>query len=105
MATQAPEERLAPRVRVTDEIYEIEGEIRSAYINHDLAPTRRQDRKWSMKDIAVLWISMSACVPTYMLASGLIAEGMSWWQAVLTICLGNTIVLAPMILNAHAGTK
>ena len=48
---------------------------------------------------------MSACIPTYMLASSLIAEGMNWWQAVLTIFLGNTIVLIPMILNAHAGTK
>ena len=48
---------------------------------------------------------MSACIPTYMLASSLIAEGMNWWQAVLTIFLGNTIVLVPMVLNAHAGTK
>ena len=56
-----------------------------------------------MKDIAALWISMSACIPTYMLASSLIAEGMNWWQAVLTIFLGNMIVLIPMILNAHAG--
>ena len=58
-----------------------------------------------MKDIAALWVSMSACIPTYMLASSLIAEGMNWWQAVLTIFLGNTIVLVPMVLNAHAGTK
>ncbi len=58
-----------------------------------------------MKDIAVLWISMSACIPTYMLAAGLIGEGMNWWQAVLTIFLGNVIVLLPMVLNAHAGTK
>jgi len=55
--------------------------------------------------MAALWISMSACIPTYMLASSLIAEGMNWWQAVLTIFLGNTVVLVPMILNAHAGTK
>src|SRR4051795_901718 len=40
-----------------------------------------------------------------MLASSLIAEGMSWWQAVLTVLLGNTIVLVPMVLNAHAGTQ
>jgi NCS1 family nucleobase:cation symporter-1 len=55
--------------------------------------------------MAVLWISMSACIPTYMLASGLISEGMNWWQAVLTIFLGNCIVLVPMIANAHAGTR
>lgn len=77
----------------------------SAFSNEDLAPTPMAERTWATKDIAALWISMSACVPTYMLASSLIAEGMSWWQAVITIFLGNLIVLVPMILNAHAGTK
>src|SRR5258706_11192831 len=57
-----------------------------------------------MWSFAALWISMSACIPTYMLASGLIGGGMNWWQAILTIFLGNLIVLVPMILNAHAGT-
>src|SRR5271170_4328568 len=73
--------------------------------NADLAPTTLAQRRWGVKDIAALWISMSACIPTYMIASSLIAEGMNWWQAVLTIFLGNIIVLVPMILNAHAGTK
>ncbi len=77
----------------------------STYINADMAPVPLKDRKWGTRDIAALWVSMSACIPTYMLASSLIAEGMNWWQAVLTISLGNTIVLVPMILNAHAGTK
>ena len=54
---------------------------------------------------AALWISMSACIPTYMLASSLIGGGMNWWQAILTIFLGNLIVLIPMVLNAHAGTR
>ena len=48
---------------------------------------------------------MSVCIPTYMLASGLISGGMNWWQALMTISLGNLIVLVPMVLNAHAGTK
>jgi NCS1 family nucleobase:cation symporter-1 len=77
----------------------------SPYWNHDIAATSKAERTWKMKDIAVLWISMCACVPTYMLASSLIAEGMNWWQAVVTIFLGNCIVLVPMVLNAHAGTK
>jgi nucleobase:cation symporter-1, NCS1 family len=103
MTTEASE--AAPHVRETRGIHEVVGEIRSPYINHDLKPASLADRKWATKDIAALWISMSACVPTYMLASSLIAEGMSWWQAVLTIFLGNCVVLAPMVLNAHAGTK
>lgn len=48
---------------------------------------------------------MSLCIPTYMLASSLIEGGMNWWQSILTIFLGNVVVLIPMILNGHAGAK
>jgi NCS1 family nucleobase:cation symporter-1 len=77
----------------------------SEYSSPDLAPVPPERRTWRARDLAVLWISMSACVPTYMLASSLIDRGMNWWQAVLTIFLGNCIVLVPMALNAHAGTR
>ena len=73
--------------------------------NADLAPVPLRLRTWRMGSIAALWISMSACIPTYMLASSLIGGGMNWWQAILTIFLGNVIVLIPMVLNAHAGTR
>jgi NCS1 family nucleobase:cation symporter-1 len=89
-----------------DEIHDHSEPItKSPYWNKDIAPVGRGQRTWATKDLAVLWISMSACVPTYMLASSLIDGGMNWYQAVLTIFLGNLIVLLPMILNAHAGTK
>src|SRR5438105_15819824 len=77
----------------------------SEYYSRDMAPVPAARRRWGARDLAVLWISMSACVPTYMLASSLIELGMNWWQAVLTIFLGNCIVLIPMSLNAHAGTR
>ena len=73
--------------------------------SHDMAPVSSHNRRWGFLSFAALWISMSACIPTYMLASSLIGGGMNWWQAVVTIFLGNMIVLVPMILNAHAGTK
>jgi len=77
----------------------------SSLINEDLAPVAASNRKWGTWNYAALWISMSLCIPTYMLASSLIDGGMNWWQAVLTIFLGNCIVLIPMILNGHAGAK
>src|SRR5690242_3107433 len=77
---------------------------RSKLFNEDLAPVPVSKRRWRLGSFAALWISMSACIPTYMLASSLIGEGMNWWQAILTIFLGNLIVLIPMVLNAHAGT-
>lgn len=89
-----------------DGIVELDADlVGSPYYSYDLAPTTRAQRRWGARDLAVLWISMSACIPTYMLASSLINGGMNWWQAVATIFLGNCIVLLPMVLNAHAGTK
>ena len=77
----------------------------SPLFNPDLAPVPPRRRTWTTYNYAALWISMAHCIPTYMLAGGLIAEGMSWWQALLTIGLGNVIVLGPILLNAHPGTK
>src|SRR6201987_1379081 len=73
--------------------------------NKDLAPIPLARRTWRTYNYAALWVGMSVCIPTYMLASGLIAGGMSWLQAIITILLGNLIVLIPMLLNAHAGTR
>jgi len=78
---------------------------KTALYSEDLAPIPPAGRTWTTWNYAALWISMSLCIPTYMLASSLIGGGMSWWQAILTIFLGNTIVLAPMILNGRAGAK
>lgn len=76
-----------------------------ALYNQDLAPVPQERRSWGLYNYAALWVAMSVCIPTYMLASGLIAGGMSWWQAIGTILIGNLIVLVPMLLNAHAGAK
>src|SRR3954466_4933071 len=73
--------------------------------SEDLAPVPRAKRNWTTWNYAALWISMSLCIPTYMLASSLIAGGMNWWQAMITIFLGNAIVLIPMVLNGSAGAR
>jgi NCS1 family nucleobase:cation symporter-1 len=73
--------------------------------NPDLAPSTPQQRTWTIWHLAALWIGMSVCIPTYTLAANMIDKGMSWWQAVLTVMLGNVIVLVPMVLNGHGGTK
>ncbi|MEP2653976.1 MAG: NCS1 family nucleobase:cation symporter-1 [Paraglaciecola sp.] len=73
--------------------------------NQDLAPTTSASRTWNWLHFASLWVAMVVCVPAYMLASGLVSEGMNWWQAVITVMLGNVIVLVPMVLVGHAGAK
>lgn len=88
------------------EIVELHEDVSSSpYWNHDMAPVPASGRKWGARDFLVLWVSMSACITTYNLASLDISKGMNWWQAVATILVGNVIVLIPMVLNAHAGTR
>ena len=79
--------------------------VSSSLWNEDLAAIPSEDRTWGVYNYVSLWVAMSVCIPTYMLASGLIAAGMTWKQALFTILLGNLIVLIPMVLNAHAGAK
>ena len=97
----------AQRMNPTSADSQLEQIRTSPLYSPDLAPVPAAGRKWGMWNFAALWISMAACIPTYMLASGLVDEkiGMNWWQAILTIFLGNLIVLIPMVLNAHAGTQ
>jgi NCS1 family nucleobase:cation symporter-1 len=78
---------------------------KSPIYNNDLAPVAISSRNWTTYNYIALWFAMSACIPTYMMSSGLIAEGMNAMQAVFTILLGNTIVLVPILLNSHPGTK
>jgi NCS1 family nucleobase:cation symporter-1 len=77
----------------------------SSLYNPDLAPVAPERRTWSTYNYAALWISMSVNILTYMLAASLIQGGMNWKQAVLTVFIGNTIVLAPMLLNSHPGAR
>ena len=108
--------RVLPNVAASDRIADVNDSRRiatglnedvssSPLWNPDLAPTPLARRTWSTYHIAALWIGMSVVITTYTLASGLMQQGMTWSQALLTILLGNVIVLIPMILNAHAGTK
>ncbi len=89
-----------------NQIVELTEDVSSSPLySEDFAPVPAANRTWDKWHIASLWVGMAVCIPTYMLASSLIDQGMNWWQALLTILLGNAIVLVPMILNAHVGTK
>ena len=101
MAETEQVERADGRVEITEGVVLDD----PALFNEDLAPTSIAKRTWTTYTYAALWISMAHCIPTYMLASGLISAGMNWKQALVTILIGNTIVLAPILANSHPGTK
>ncbi|MFB3127481.1 MAG: NCS1 family nucleobase:cation symporter-1 [Candidatus Acidiferrales bacterium] len=82
-----------------------ESGARSWLWNKDLAAVPHEKRTWGTYNYTALWVAMSVNIPTYMLASGMIAGGMNWKQAIFTVFLGNLLVLIPMLLNAHAGAR
>ncbi len=87
-------------------LVELEGPLPdSRYVGPDLAPTGVARRTWNTWHLAALWVGMSVCIPTYMLAAALIQAGLDWRWALAAILLGNAIVLVPMVVNAHAGTR
>jgi NCS1 family nucleobase:cation symporter-1 len=73
--------------------------------NDDLRPCTRAEHNWGPERFSSLWIGMCLCIPTYSLASGMISLGMNWWEAVGAIFLGSVVVLIPILLVAHAGTR
>jgi len=77
----------------------------SRYAGHDLLPTPLADRTWNRWHFASLWVGMSVCIPTYMLAAALIQAGLSWQLSLAAILIGNAVALVPMLLNGHAGTR
>jgi len=87
-------------------LVELEGPLPPGpLVNADLAPTSLGQRTWNVWHIASLWVGMSVCIPTYMLAASMIDAGMTWWQSLVAIFLGNAIVFVPLVINAHAGTR
>lgn len=103
-------DRILKTQREVNGLYEmtdaaVENIKNSRYYNNDLAATKLKQRTWTTYNVTALWVSMCICIPTYMMAAGIMAAGLTWWQALINVALGNLIVLIPMQLNSHAGTK
>ncbi|MEJ2037605.1 MAG: cytosine permease, partial [Desulfosarcinaceae bacterium] len=93
-------------IREVNGMLELTEELpRSQFYNKDLAPVRLEKRTWGYYEYFSMWVGMSVCVPTWMLAASMIAAGFSWVTCIFTILRGNVIVLIPMILDSFAGTK
>ncbi|SCK42112.1 NCS1 family nucleobase:cation symporter-1 [Streptomyces sp. WMMB 322] len=112
--TAAPGPQDAPGPGASGELTHPDGRVElvegaipegSRFANADLHPVPMAERRWTTYNFAAVWIGMAHNIPSWLLASGLVALGMDWKQAVFTIALANVIVLLPMLLTGHAGPK
>ena len=89
-----------------EEIVElIEDVSGSSLYSEDLAPVPKNKRTWTRWSLAALWVGMAVCIPTYLLASYMMKEGMGWLESLIIIGAANLIITIPMVLNGHAGVK
>ena len=77
----------------------------SGLTNADLAPVGPKQRTWRWWHFAALWLGMVIAVPAYMLPASMLEQGMSALQAVGIVLLGNMVVLVPILLIGHAGSR
>ncbi|XP_030522148.1 purine-uracil permease NCS1 [Rhodamnia argentea] len=73
--------------------------------NDDLRPTTASERTFSGWEMASLWIGLVVGVPSYYLAGSLVDLGMAWWQGIATVVVANAILLVPLVLTGHPGTR
>ena len=91
---------------MNNEIIELTEDLsHSDLYSEDLAPVPADERTWSTWHLAALWVGMAVCIPTYLLASYMIGDGMTWLESLIIIGLANLIITIPMVLNGHAGVK
>ncbi|GJM36386.1 MAG: hypothetical protein DHS20C18_53870 [Saprospiraceae bacterium] len=89
-----------------EEIVELKEDLSASDLySEDLAPVPKGNRTWTKWHLAAIWVGMAVCIPTYLLASYMIIDGMSWLEALIIIGLANIIITIPMVLNGHAGVK
>lgn len=55
--------------------------------------------------MASLWVGLVVGVPSYYLAGSLVELGMAWWQGIATVVAANIILLVPLVLTGHPGTR
>lgn len=101
----------SPRLReflprgIAPDLPDLSAAAPSRFSSADLAPIPASARSWGLWHYAALWVGMSVCIPTYMLAAALIEAGLTWQWSLAAILLGNAIVLVPLLVNAHAGAR
>ena len=71
----------------------------------DTRPLPLAERSWSTKNYITLWTGIMVSIPVYMMASALLAAGLTWYQALFICILGHTLVLIPSILLGKFGSR
>ncbi|EGD55502.1 NCS1 family nucleobase:cation symporter-1 [Gordonia neofelifaecis] len=79
--------------------------VSPALYNTDLAPTKREGRRWSTYNIFTLWANDVHSLGNYAFAIGLFALGLGGWQILLALGLGGLFLFLLLNLSGFMGEK
>ncbi|HSF26248.1 MAG TPA: NCS1 family nucleobase:cation symporter-1 [Actinomycetes bacterium] len=74
-------------------------------INADLMPTPVSQRRWTSWNFAALWMGMIHSAFGFAVIGGMIATGMSAWQALGVVFVANMIQMGLMALTGRVGSR
>jgi len=73
--------------------------------NEDFAPTPFEKRRWGSWTFFGIWFGMAIEVESWALVSVGYSFGLNWFWSVMSVVIGNLIVLIPMIIQSHGGAR
>lgn len=73
--------------------------------NVDLAPTKREGRRWTGYSIFTLWANDVHSLGNYAFAIGLFALGLGGWQILLALGIGAVLLFALLNFSGFMGVK
>ncbi|KAL2875824.1 hypothetical protein SGCOL_008971 [Colletotrichum sp. CLE4] len=76
----------------------------SRWINDDIRPIESQRRTWGFLTFHNFWLLVNCNITTYLTGSALIPLGLTWWQALICIIIGNLIATVAVIVNSLPGS-
>ncbi|MED1467648.1 NCS1 family nucleobase:cation symporter-1 [Bacillus salipaludis] len=77
----------------------------NSLINHDLAPSSKEERTWKTANFVSMWMGALNNIPMYAVIGGLIVLGFSPLQVIGIVLVASLILYAALTLNGHTGSK
>lgn len=90
---------LLERLKINEE----HGPAPNRWINNDIKPIEARRRTWGFWTFHNFWVLVNSNISSYMTGSSLIALGLTWWQAIISLVVGQLIATALVVLNSLPG--
>ncbi|ODN94324.1 uracil permease [Cryptococcus wingfieldii CBS 7118] len=69
----------------------------------DLLPVTEDKKTWDSWNFVMFWVADSFNLNTFTIASSMMSSGLNWWQSLVCVIVGYSLVGPLLVLNARPG--